>query len=74
LDRPPPPKLKPPAKEVVPLIDADYQAMYMDSAKKATYAAVGLLGVGMISPNNPYPNPNPGPDPNPNLKPNPNQA
>jgi len=47
---PPPPKLKPPAKEVVPLIDADYQAMYMDSAKKATYAAVGLLGVGMISP------------------------
>ena len=59
LDRPPPPKPKPPVKEVVPLIDADYQAMYMDSAKKATYAAVGLLGVGMISPNNPHPHRSP---------------
>ena len=50
LDRPPPPPPKPAVKEVVPLTDADYQAMYTDSAKKATYAAVGLLGVGMISP------------------------
>jgi len=47
---PPPPPPKPPVKEVVPLTDADYQAMYTESAKKATYAAVGLLGVGMISP------------------------
>merc|ERR1719424_1867510 len=47
---PPPPPPKPAVKEVVPLTDADYQAMYTDSAKKATYAAVGLLGVGMISP------------------------
>ena len=47
---PPPPPPKPAAKEAVALTDADYQAMYTDSAKKATYAAVAALGVGVTSP------------------------
>ena len=47
---PPPPPPKPAAKEAVVLTDADYQAMYTDSAKKATYAAVAALGVGVTSP------------------------
>jgi len=47
---PPPPPPKPPPKDAVQLTDADYEAMYTGSAKKATYAAVAALGVGMISP------------------------
>ena len=45
------------------LTDADYQAMYTASAKKATYAAVAALGVGALSPDHPSPQPEPEPDP-----------
>jgi len=48
---PPPPPPKPPPKEVEVLTEADYEAMFTGSAKRATYAAVGALGVGMLSPN-----------------------
>ena len=47
----PPPPPKPPPKEVEVLTEADYEAMFTGSAKRATYAAVGALGVGMLSPN-----------------------
>jgi len=48
---PPPPPPKPPKPEEVVKTEADYKEEYMSSAKTATYGALGMLGVGMLSPN-----------------------
>lgn len=51
---PPPPPPPPPKKEVEAppvLTDADYQAQYTAGARQLTYGMVGLLGLGVASPN-----------------------
>ena len=52
--QPPPPPVqppKPPPPEPVVLTEADYRAIYQDSAKRAGYGALAMLGVGALSPN-----------------------
>jgi NAD(P) transhydrogenase len=47
---PPPPPPKPKPEEIPPPTEEDMKAIYVASAKQVTYGALGLLGVGLISP------------------------
>lgn len=48
---PPPPPPKPTAKVAPVMTEDDYKALYVASAKRGTYAAVGVLGLGLLAPN-----------------------
>jgi len=48
---PPPPPPKPAAKEVPVMTEEDYKTLYAASAKRATYAAAGAVGLGLLAPN-----------------------